>query len=125
MTTEKGWEKQGLEDYSGAAWYIQEVDIPMEMVGEPLRLEFDQVCHSVEVFVNGEACGARPRPPYAVDISDTVRPGKNRLEVMVTNTAGNEMYHGTIYDVNEKAPSGIIGGVRIVPYRWVEIEVKG
>lgn len=125
VTTEKGWEKQGLEDYSGAAWYIQEVDIPMEMVGEPLRLEFDQVCHTVEVFVNGEACGARPWPPYTVDISDTVRLGKNRVEVMVTNTAGNEMYHDTIYDVNEKAPSGIIGGVRIVPYRWVEIEVKG
>jgi hypothetical protein len=125
VTTEMGWEKQGLEDYSGAAWYVQEINIPVETVGEPLRLEFENVCHTVEVFVNGEACGGRPWPPYIVDISDTVRPGKNRLEIMVTNTAGNEMYHNTTYDINEKAPSGIIGEVRLVPYRWIEIEIKG
>jgi hypothetical protein len=43
------------------------------------------------VSVNGIRVGSVWAPPYRLDISDALRPGLNRIEVQVSNTAMNEL----------------------------------
>ncbi len=43
------------------------------------------------VFVNGRRAGALWHPPYRLDITSLGRPGENRIEVRVYNTAINEL----------------------------------
>ena len=44
---------------------------------------------SAEVRVNGHLAGIRVAPPWRVDISEQVKPGRNRIEVLVYNTLAN------------------------------------
>lgn len=123
VTDTQGWEKQGLESFSGGATYKQTLEIPQELAQEQVRLVPTKVCHTMEVTVNGQECGVCPWAPYSVDVSDAIRAGENELKVFVTNTAGNAMYHGTQYDVREKAESGLIGPVKLETYRVLDITI--
>ena len=77
----------------------------------------------MEVTLNDTACGVRPWPPYAVFLGEAARAGENELSILVTNTAGNEMYHDTQYDTGIKAKSGIVGPVTLKPYRVFEVRI--
>lgn len=119
-----GWEKQGCGNYSGGGTYRQEVDLSDELVQNHLRLEPTAVYHTMEVRLNGADCGVRAWAPYTINLGRAAQPGKNVVEIYVTNTAGNAMYAGTQYDVREKAQSGLIGPVKVVPYRIVNISIR-
>ena len=123
VSSDCGWEKQGLSDYSGGATYSQIINIPEELVCEHLRLVPSSVYHTMEVKLNGEEQGVRAWPPYELPIGN-VKPGMNKVEVFVTNTAGNAMYDGTHYDVEPKALSGIVGPVRLKPYRLITLKIS-
>ena len=41
------------------------------------------------VTINGQAAGALWHPPYRLDVSKLVKPGRNRIEIRVYNTALN------------------------------------
>jgi len=43
------------------------------------------------VEVNGENCGTLWKPPFRVDISRTLKPGRNRLKIRITNLWPNRM----------------------------------
>lgn len=43
------------------------------------------------VRVNGVDCGLLWAPPYSVDVTDALRPGRNDIEVVVCNTASNRL----------------------------------
>ena len=43
------------------------------------------------VDVNGKRVGALWHPPYRINVSDFVHPGKNQIVIHVYNTAMNEM----------------------------------
>jgi hypothetical protein len=43
------------------------------------------------IYINGKKAGSLWHPPYRIDISDFVRNGQNRIEVLVFNTAINEL----------------------------------
>lgn len=118
-----GWEMQGHPNYSGGATYVQTIKVPAELARERLRLVPTHVYHTLEVKVNGRDCGARAWAPYHIDLPEVVVAGDNLLELLVTNTAGNKMYHQTQYDVRDKAPSGLVGPVSLVPFRVLEIVI--
>jgi len=53
----------------------------------PSRMFTDALC--AEVTVNGKPAGVLWRSPYRIDISTLAKPGKNTLEIRITNTWHN------------------------------------
>jgi hypothetical protein len=105
----------GLASYSGGAWYRKSVDIP---AAARVVLDLGGVVSTAEVHVNGKPAGTRVSPPWALDISALVRPGRNRIEVLVYNTLAN--HYGTIPTrYRGKPTSGLLGPVslRLAPPR--------
>jgi hypothetical protein len=118
-----GWEQQGFPNFAGLGVYRQQVVIPAEYLPFVLELEADNVCHTLEVELNGVPCGVRPWSPFRVVLPDgAVKAGKNELALKVTNTAGNGFYAGTRYE-RALDPSGLCGPVRIVPYAVAHVRI--
>jgi len=62
--------------------------------------------------VNGESAGFLVTAPWKIDISDQVKPGENRLEILVYNTLAN--HYSTIpTQYGGNTTSGILGPVNI------------
>ena len=53
-------------------------------------LDLGDVKYAAEVWVNGRAVGARLWPPYTLDVTGYLRPGRNEIRVVVTNTWANQ-----------------------------------
>src|SRR5437763_14640434 len=43
------------------------------------------------IYVNDQRAGALWCPPYALDVTSLLRPGENRIRIIVANTAVNYM----------------------------------
>ena len=99
----------GLRSYSGGAWYRKTVILP---AAEQVVLNLGNVVASAEVRVNGKPAGTRVAPPWTVDISNLVKPGENRLEVLVYNTLAN---HYTTIPTQYRGStlSGLLGPVQL------------
>lgn len=85
------------------------------------------------VSINGQKAGSVWRPPYRVDVTALLRPGKNHLEIEVANTAINTLAGKSLPDYRllnlrygekfspqdmehlEPLPSGILGPVTLMP----------
>lgn len=82
-------------EYWGAAWYRRSFHAPAEWAGQWVRLEFESVYHSAEVWLNGQPAGVHLRKGYtafALDISPMLRFGEsNLLEVKVDNSFRDDM----------------------------------
>ncbi len=77
-----------MKYFSDAATYATELDVPQAWFARGARLVLDlgQVREIAEVTVNGKpAGGVLWKPPYAADVTGALRPGRNRVEVKVTN----------------------------------------
>ena len=108
------WSQAGvLETYSGGAWYRKTVEIP---AAREVVLDLGNVAASAEVRVNGKSAGIRVSPPWTVDVTDLVRPGSNRIEVLVCNTLANHYVTIPTHYRGDLA-SGLLGPVslRVVP----------
>ncbi len=77
----------GVRHFSGTATYRKEFDVPKEMLQPKYRLYLDlgDVQIMAQVKLNGRDLGIFWKPPFRLDITDVVRPGRNQLEVKVTN----------------------------------------
>jgi hypothetical protein len=113
LTALGDWSKSGaLECYSGGAWYRKTVSLPAELVRGNITLDLGKVVATAEVRVNGQAAGIRVAPPWRVDISKQIRPGENRIEVLVFNTLAN--HYTTIPSRYRGDPtSGLLGPVTL------------
>jgi hypothetical protein len=93
------WRKQGLPFYSGGVSYAMEVTGPA--AGERAFLEFPGWQGVlVKVRANGRDAGRVAWPPYEVDITGVLKPGRNRVEVKVVSSRRNLMgplHHGVVY----------------------------
>jgi alpha-L-rhamnosidase len=85
------------------------------------------------ISINGQKAGSVWRPPYRLDVTALLHPGRNHLEIEVTNTAINMLAVRSLPDYRllnlrygqkfvpqdmehlEPLPSGILGPVRLVP----------
>ncbi len=85
--------ESGVKYFSGTATYVKEVEIPAEMTGggRQLSLDLGQVKNIAEVSVNGKPLGILWKPPFRADITGAVKPGKNKLEIKVTNLWPNRL----------------------------------
>ncbi|HEU5102855.1 MAG TPA: glycosyl hydrolase, partial [Roseiflexaceae bacterium] len=117
-TIEPGtWTTQGYPFFSGRATYRHAFELPAEFAGQRVFVEPAMGDDALEVLVNGQSAGVRLWAPYAIEISDLLRPGENTLELRVANTLVN-MIEAT------QRPSGIAGAPRLVAYRRVEFTVE-
>jgi hypothetical protein len=107
------WSKTGaLETYSGGAWYRKTIRLTPGQTQGRVLLDLGRVTASAEVHVNGQLAGIRIAPPWRIDISQYVRAGDNRLEILVYNTLAN--HYRTIPTWYQGPPeSGLLGPVRV------------
>ena len=59
--------------------------------GRSLWLDLGRVKNLAEVSLNGKPLGILWKPPFRVDITGAAQPGKNKLEIKVTNLWPNRL----------------------------------
>lgn len=79
--------------FYGTATYKKTIDYKPNKIDDRSRMILDLgVLNDIaEVIINGESTGVLWYPPYKVDITERLKPGRNTLEIAVTNNWGNRM----------------------------------
>jgi hypothetical protein len=81
----------GIRYFSGTATYRTQFDWTRPAEAARWKLDLGDVKVMAGVWLNGKELGVLWKPPYAVDVTDTLRPGPNELEVKVTNLWPNRL----------------------------------
>lgn len=107
-------DEEPFKYYSGKVRYTKTIDIPAEtMSANSLVLDFGEgtpvpipdplpefnmrayldgpVREAAEIYVNGQRVGVVWHPPYSIDLTKWLKPGKNELTIIVGNTAINSL----------------------------------
>lgn len=101
----------GIKYFSGTATYVKDLEIPSAMAvgNRMLSLDLGRVKYLAEVRLNGQDLGVLWKPPFRVDITKVARPGRNRLEVRVTNLWPNRLIGDEQFpDDREWSPGGAL-----------------
>jgi hypothetical protein len=126
--------------FSGRGVYEAEFEAP-PFNGLGAVLDLGVVLETADVRLNDLAAGVVWMQPYRLDVTRWLRPGRNRLRVDVTNLLINQVlgqgpidYAGVYakygkrfppgdeWDVvREPLPSGLLGPVRLVYYKLVQV----
>jgi hypothetical protein len=105
---------EALRTYSGGMWYRKNVRLTeAQCAPAHVVLDLGDLVASAEVWVNGSVAGRRLTPPWVFDLAGKVRPGENRVEVLVYNTLGN-LYLTAPSRYRGSAASGLFGPVRLI-----------
>jgi hypothetical protein len=122
----------GVKYFSGTASYTKEVLAPAAWFnpGANLILDLGLVKEIAEVSVNGNAVGGILwKPPYRTDVTSLLKPGKNEIEIKITNLwpnriigdqqpNGKKQYAWLDYRPFQAdtplLPSGLLGPVKVV-----------
>jgi len=83
----------GIKYFSGTATYAKEIEIPAGDLGagHSLWLDLGRVKNLAEISLNGKSLGIFWKPPFRVNITGAAQPGKNKLEIKVTNLWPNRL----------------------------------
>ncbi|MCP4644342.1 MAG: glycoside hydrolase family 2, partial [bacterium] len=128
--------------FAGTALYSTEFDLPGNVECDDWMVDLGNVRESARVRVNGVDAGVLWSIPYTARVGHLLRPGKNRLEVEVTNLSANRIRDLDVrgvewrifHDINfvdqnynkfdaSKWPlqdSGLLGPVTLVPLAAVQ-----
>jgi Glycosyl hydrolases family 2, TIM barrel domain/Glycosyl hydrolases family 2, sugar binding domain/Glycosyl hydrolases family 2 len=96
VTVPHTWQTLGREpEYVGVAWYRTKIAAPREWSDRFVRVEFEAVFHSAQVFLNGQKVGEHIGKGYTAfqcDLSPALRCGQtNVLLVRVDNSFSKTM----------------------------------
>jgi hypothetical protein len=140
--------------FSGVATYEKDVNVSQDLIqgGLSLKLDFGDgvsipaqtlrsgmqawyegpIREAAVVYINERRAGAVWCPPYSLDVTGMVRPGKNKIRIMVANTAMNymaghslpnyrllnlrygERFQAQDMDKVQAIPSGLLGPIRLM-----------
>jgi len=121
-------EDPGIRYFSGTAGYAAEFEIdgPLSRENEGWILDLGSLREVAEVTLNGREIGILWKEPYQADVTGALRPGRNSLEVKVTNLWNNRLVGDLLHPDQEPVartnmvlkprdliPSGLIGPVTI------------
>ena len=83
----------GIRHFSGTATYSRGFELTAEQLasGRALRLSLGEVKNLAEVTINGWNAGILWKPPFAINLAGLVQPGRNTLEIRVTNLWPNRL----------------------------------
>jgi hypothetical protein len=109
--------QDGVKHFSGTATYSKNFAVPANLLSGKVKenrrlfLDLGRVEIMAEVRVNGKELGILWKRPYLVDVTDVVKPGRNELEVKVTNLWPNRLI-GDEYlpEENNYTPGGGASG---------------
>ncbi len=105
-------QNDGLASYSGGAWYRKSVMLTTEQLKGTVVLDLGDVAASAEVRINGQPAGIKVAPPWTCDVTRLLKPGENKIEVLVCNTLAN--HYLTVPTRYRGSPvSGLLGPVRL------------
>lgn len=154
MTKLRSWtDDEQTRYFSGTATYEKEFDVPANMLqnGRRIRLDFGEakpitpqplrngmqtwldapVKEAAVVYVNNSRAGSVWCPPYNLDVTENLKPGANKIRIVVANTALNymsgrrlpdyrllnlrygERFQPQDMDKIQAIPSGLFGTVRL------------
>ena len=103
------WTKRpedGIKFFSGKATYRRTFEVPARrQPGSVMILDLGQVNDIAVVRVNGRELATLWVPPYRLDITATVNPGTNTLEVDVVNTWNNRLVGDATLPVEQRLTS--------------------
>jgi len=80
----------------GTGWYRKELDIPEELNGKSVYLQFDGIYMDADIWINGVKLGNHPYgyTSFWYDISDKIQPGEsNLIAVKVQNEGRNSRWY--------------------------------
>ena len=77
--------------FSGTARYTTTFEAPKAEGQGRIELDLGTVKELARIRVNGIDCGVTWHTPFRVDVTKALKPGKNELEVDVTNTWANRL----------------------------------
>ncbi len=119
----------GIRHYSGTATYTKSFDFPAVRPGERIVLDLGQVDVIASIKLNNKDLGIVWKAPYALDVTSSLLPGTNTLQIRVANLWANRLigdaglpeaerktwltgspYHPT----DPLLPSGLLGPVRLL-----------
>lgn len=81
----------GVRYFSGTAIYETEFDLPVDFTNRPVALDLGDVQVIAEPVLNGQELGILWKPPFRADAANAIRPGRNRLQVRITNLWPNRL----------------------------------
>lgn len=81
----------GIRHFSGDAFYEKQFEMPIMPPGERLILDLGKVAVLAAVKLNGRDLGVVWKEPHALDVTDALRMGSNKLEIRVVNTWVNRL----------------------------------
>lgn len=124
----------------GAALYSLELDLP-DLSADDWILDLGDVRESARVRINEQKAGVAWAAPFRLSIGQLLKPGKNLIEVEVTNLPANSIaemdrqgkqwrifedinmaklnYEKGTYGHWETLPSGLNGIVRLIPVKYL------
>jgi hypothetical protein len=83
----------GIKYFSGTATYLKNFEVSEAWIKGDLRVELSlgELRNVAEVSVNGKPLGILWKPPYKVDVTGLLKPGKNELKIDITNLWANRI----------------------------------
>ena len=116
-----------LVEYTGAAWYAQEIDVPAEWKGKRVALYLERCHWESQVWLDGKPLGMQDSlcVPHLYELGTDLAPGKHRLAIRIDNTKKYNLGDDVAHSVSEQTQTnwnGIIGriGLRATDPVWVE-----
>ncbi|WP_339316300.1 sugar-binding domain-containing protein [Paenibacillus sp. FSL R10-2734] len=86
--------QEGLEEYRGAGWYEQTLNIPDEWANRRIRLAFEGVYRDTDIWVNGVKAASHYNSgytPFEVELTPNILiAAENRLVIRVDNSNSDE-----------------------------------
>ena len=101
-------ENEKLKEFCGTVCYRTDFEIALKNADKVI-LDMGEVAEQAEVYLNGSYAGCRLWAPYAIDVTDHIRNGRNSLRIEVTNSLANK--YG-----KERLPSGLLDRVVLKIY---------
>ncbi len=114
----------GVKYFSGTATYSKRFTAPAGAppAGRRLYLDLGWVHAMAQVRVNGHDLGLLWKPPFHIDITSAVRPGDNKLEVLVTNQLVNRQIGDEQLPAENEYERN--GAIKVIPEWFTEGKPK-
>ena len=121
----------GVKYFSGKGTYTRTINAPADWLAKNTHIWLDlgDVKNLAQVSVNGKPLGIAWKPPYRVDVTSAVKPGKNVVEITVTDAWVNRIIGDRQPNVTNAytftspkfyktdsnlVPAGLLGPVKII-----------
>ena len=114
-------DQEGIKYFSGTATYHTSFNIDAASSGSVRwKLELGKVLVMARVRLNGKDLGVLWKEPFSLDVTDSLKPGANELEVEVTNLWPNRMIGDEQYPDDSSADGKWVKGALKAWPDWVK-----